>query len=94
MLHNDNPLKQGLLDEEPDDVDVYGYDAQGPSCLGEDNNVVVVEPIHFEHTQLIEEFVLANLDPLKESSEMGVDIYCDALAMVIRKSEEISSSGF
>jgi hypothetical protein len=35
MLHTGNLLAQGLLDEEPDDSNIYGYDAQGPSSLGE-----------------------------------------------------------
>ncbi|PFX34383.1 hypothetical protein AWC38_SpisGene629 [Stylophora pistillata] len=53
MLHGDNPLSHGLLDEEPSDVNFYGYDAQGPTCLGDDNNVVV-KPIEFEFTELLE----------------------------------------
>lgn len=56
MLHSDNPLAQGLLDEQPDDLEYYGYDPDGPTCMGEDNNVVV-EPIECDHAQAIESYV-------------------------------------
>jgi hypothetical protein len=89
MLHGDNPLARGLLDEEPDDQGVYGYDAQGPSCLGEDNNVVV-EPIDFDNKEIIELYVLDNVDPLRESSELGVDIFCEVLRLILEKIEQMS----
>jgi hypothetical protein len=31
MMHVDNPLSQGELDENPDDIELYGYDPDGPS---------------------------------------------------------------
>lgn len=80
MLHSDNPLAQGLLDEQPDDLEYYGYDPDVPTCMGEDNNVVV-EPIECDHAQAIESYVLSYLDPIKESSDMAVDIFCEALDM-------------
>ncbi|XP_068723738.1 uncharacterized protein [Montipora capricornis] len=41
MFHADNPLAHGLLDEEPPDMEIYGYDPQGPSPTGSDNHVVI-----------------------------------------------------
>ena len=48
LMHGQNPLACGLVDEEPDDLATYGYDAQGPSGFGDDNNAVV-EPINIDH---------------------------------------------
>lgn len=90
MLHSDNPLSHGLLDEEPSDVNFYRYDAQGPTCLGDDNNVV--EPIEFEHIELLESYVLASVDPLVESNDMRVDLFCKALDIVQAKVQEIYAS--
>jgi len=44
MMHTNNPLAHEGVDGEPDDLELYGYDPEGPSPLEEDNNVVV-EPI-------------------------------------------------
>ena len=90
MLHSDNPLSHGLLDEEPSDVNFYGYDAHGPTSLGDDNNVVL-EPIEFEHIELLESYVLASVDPLADSNDMGVDLFCKAL-LVQAKVQEIYAS--
>ena len=77
MLHTDNP-SCGLLDEDPNDLSFYGYDAQGPTTLGEDNNVIV-ETIEVEQNEILKSYVLASVDPLSESEDMGVDIFCKAL---------------
>ena len=76
---------EGLTDEDPGDLSMYGYDAQGPSCLEGDNNVVV-EPIEFDFKDAVEAYILDNVDPLRESNELGVDIYCEVLRMVTYKS--------
>ena len=91
MMHADNPLAEGLLDEEPNDLTMFGYDAQGPSCLGEENNIVV-EPIDFDYKALIESYVLDNLDPLKETSELGIDIFCEALNLILYRIAQLSSA--
>ena len=41
MMHANNPLAHGDVDGEPDDIQLYGYDPEGPSPSEEDNNVVV-----------------------------------------------------
>ncbi|CAH3176302.1 unnamed protein product, partial [Porites lobata] len=40
MMHANNPLAHGDVDGEPDDIQFYGYDPEGPSPSEEDNNVV------------------------------------------------------
>lgn len=85
MMHPNNPLAQGQLDSvETDDLEMYGYDTDGPSPISEDNNVIV-EPIDIGDEEVIKSFVLQRLDPLKPSMEMGVDIYCQALDLVLYK---------
>ena len=88
MLHSDNPLSHGLLDEEPSDVNFYGYEAHGPTCLGDDNNVVL-EPIEFEHIELLESYVLASVDPLADSNDMGVDLFCKALSSASKSTRNL-----
>ena len=80
MIHDNNPLAHGLVDEEPDDLAMYGYDAQGSSSSRQENNVVV-EPIDLDNEELIKAYILDKIDPLKESSELGVDIYCEVLSL-------------
>lgn len=91
MFHADNPLSRGLPDEEPSDLDMYGYDPQGPTPTGSDNHVVV-DPVYLSHGDLLKLFVLEQLDPLMRSSEMGADIYMEALELVFQRLEELTDS--
>ena len=92
MMHVDNPLSQGELDENPDDIEFYGYDPDGPSTQEESNNVVIVEPIVVNADRhIIEAFVLERIDPLRNSTEFGIDIYREALELVIFKINELIS---
>ena len=45
MMHVDNPLSHGQLEENPDDIEFYGYDPDGPSTQEESSNHVAVEPV-------------------------------------------------
>ena len=89
MLHPENPLAHAQLDEDPNDMEMYGHDPHGPSPVGSDNNVVV-EAVNVDHEDLLTSFVLENLDPLRQSSEMGVDIYTEALERVLLKIVELT----
>lgn len=89
MLHANNPLARGLLDEQPEELAMYGYDAEGPSSSNHENNVVV-DPINLDNQDLMEAYILENIDPLKESNEMGVDIYCEVLSLVQEKFSELN----
>ena len=53
--------------------------------------MVVLEPIEFEHIELLESYVLASVDPLADSNDMGVDLFCKAL-LVQAKVQEIYAS--
>ena len=80
MMHVDNPLSHGQLDENPDDIEFYGYDPDGPSTQEESSNHVVVEPVVIDADRnRVETFVLERVDPLKNSSEFGIDIYIKKL---------------
>ena len=92
MMHVDNPLSQGELDENPDDIEFYGYDPDGPSTHEESSNVVIVEPIVVNADRhIIGAFVLERIDPLRDSTEFGIDIYREALELVIFKINELIS---
>ena len=70
MMHHDNPLSNGEIDEEPYDFEYYGNDPYGPTPLDSDNNVVV-EEIDLGENYLLQSFVLERVD----SSHVGIDIF-------------------
>ena len=92
MFHADNLLAHRLLDEEPPDMEIYGYDPQGPSPTGSDNHVFI-DPGDISHVDLLKSFVLEHLDPLRPSTEMGADIYTEALDLVLQRLEQLADSG-
>lgn len=92
MFHADNPLSHGLLDEEPSDMEIYGYDPQGPSPVGTDNDVVI-DTVDLGHGDLLKSFVLEHLDPQRPSTEMGAEIYTEALKLVFQRLEQLADSG-
>ena len=87
MMHEKNPLANMQLDEDPDDLEYYGYDSQGPSPL-EDNGEVVVPEIRLDHSEEIKSFVLQNLNPLSPLNSMAVDIYMNAPQLVKTKIDD------
>lgn len=89
MMHERNPLAHAHLDDDPDDLECYGYDAQGPSPL-EDNGGVVVSEVILDNNEEILSFVLENLDPLSPSNDMGVDIFVNALQLVKNRIRELN----
>lgn len=91
MFHPDNPLAHAELDEEPDDLEMYGHDPYGPSSAGSDNNVVV-EEVHLPQDDLLTSFIHETVDLLRQSDEMGVDIYTEALELLVLKIDELTNS--
>lgn len=89
MMHPDNPLSHGQLDEDVPDLAMYGYDAQGPSTIDTDNNVVI-EPVVLHNGDALKSFVLENIDPLSHSYDMGIDLYMEALELILLKIEELN----
>ena len=53
------------------------YDPEGPSPSEEDNNVVV-ELISLDKRLSIECYVLDVVDPLTQSTQLGIDLYIQA----------------
>ena len=83
MFHADNPLAHGLLDEEPPDMEIYGYDPQGPSPTGRDNHVVI-DPVDISH-------LFWNI--WIRCRYQGADIYTEALDIVLQRLEQLADSG-
>ena len=80
MMNAENQLAHEGLDDTPDDLQFYGYDPNGPSPF-EDSDNVVVSPIYHETTAEILT-ILQTVDPLRPSTEMGIDVYLDALGLL------------
>lgn len=87
MLHANNPLAHGSLDDEPDDPEIYGYDPEGPSP--QEHNNVVVEPVTLDNSILLESYVLEIIDPLRPSTQLGIDIYTQALELLRERMDQI-----
>jgi hypothetical protein len=82
MLHDDNPLSHGCLDEDPDDLVFYGYDPQGPSPFDDSDNNVTVSPVEISKEDEVLQILKQEIDPLASSTEMGMEIYMNALDLV------------
>lgn len=82
MLHDDNPLSHGGLDEDPNDLVFYGHDPQGPSPFDDSDNNVTVSPIEIPKQDEVLQILKQEIDPLKSSTDMGMDIYINALDLV------------
>ena len=63
-----------------------GYDPEGPFPSEEDNNVVV-EPISLDKRHSIECYVLDVVDPLTQSTHLGIDLYIHALDLDMDRME-------
>ena len=63
MLHHDNTLPHGQVQEQPSTMELYGYDPQGPSSTASDDDDVV-EAVNLGVNDLLELFVLKRVDPL------------------------------
>ena len=82
MLDPNNPLAVGDIDDEVDNTTGYGVDVDGPSPFEISDNVVV-DPLQTDFDQeLIKNMVYAHIDPLKESTEMGVNLFKDSLDLI------------
>jgi len=80
MMQPDNPLSNA----KSYDFEYYGDDPDGPTPFDSDNNVVV-EEIDLGQHDSVQSFVLERVDPLRESSQMEVDIFQEALELVTVK---------
>ena len=81
MIHSNNQLAHRDIDEEPTDVQLYGYDPEGPSPSEENNNVV--ESIPLDNKDILESYVLDVVDPLTMSTQLVIDLYTQTLILVM-----------
>lgn len=81
MMHANNPICHGDVNGEPDYIELYGCDPEGPSPSEQDNSIVV-KPVTLDNTQSAESYVLDVVDPQMYSIELGTDIYIQALQLV------------
>ena len=91
MMHENNPLVHGGVDGDPNDLQLFGYDPDGPATSEEVNNVVV-EPVPLDDMDLFQSHVLEALDSLMRSTELGVDLYHQALELVMEKLHQLKNN--
>ena len=93
MMNPNNPLANGNTDDDPEDLTFYGEDPECPLPLEESNNNVEVFPAQLSNVNTDE--LTADLtnavDSLQESSCFGIDIYAQALEIVVQKLEQYNS---
>ena len=76
MLNEESPLKDGLLDQDPPNFEIFGIDPDAPSPFDEGNNNVTVEPVSLPvDLHVMRSHLNECINPLKESQDMGIDIY-------------------
>ena len=93
MLNPSNPLANGQLDDDPENLDAYGEDLQGPiPSFSEDGNIVVVSPDLIPHHEQIAAHVYQSIHPNRVSTQMGIDVYIETLDLVINKLAELSNT--
>ena len=75
MLNEGNPLARGQLDEDPNDLEFYGVDPDGPPPFEDSNNNVFGPPVTLpvEH-QSVQEKVLEQIEPLTSSTQIDMTL--------------------
>lgn len=93
MTNSANPLANGDLDDEPDDIPFYGEDPNGPTPFEQTNNCVVVTPAELPDINSREfiTFLEHSVNPLEESVSFGIDIFTEALTAAVERLEQIWS---
>ena len=79
ILDSNSPLPNGALDEDPQDLDLYAEGPHGPTPFEGSGNNVIVSTVELSDADAISSSVFQLIDPLAESSEMGIDIFVRAL---------------
>ena len=64
MMHANNPISHGDVNGEPDYIELYGCDPEGPSPSEQDNNIVV-KPVTLDNRQSAESILCWMLLTLK-----------------------------
>ena len=72
----------GIPRDSSSNINAYDKETlEGPSPSEEDNSVVV-EPISLDKRHSIESYVLDVVDPLTQSTQLGIDLYIQALDLI------------
>ena len=92
MIDPNNPLANNGLDDDPDSLELYGEDLQGPcSMFDEGTNNVVVSPDAIPHDQEVAADIYQIIDPNRNSPDMGIDIFIEVLDLVGQRMREYCS---
>ena len=70
------------LDDDPDDLQYYGIDPQGPTPI-EELSTVEVDDVTNPLTGLQNELLQETIDPLSESHDFGIDVYLQTRALIL-----------
>ena len=90
MMNSCNPLANGDLDDDPEDVMFYGEDTGHTPFEQSDNNVEVSPAQISNVTTELTNHLSNSVNPLQESSCFGVDVYVQALEIVVQTLEAYS----
>ena len=82
MSNPANPITNDLVDEEIDDIQYCGEDPESSYPIGPDVNNVVVSPVDITLAEEINNLLHNSIDPVRESPDMGIDIYLAALGLI------------
>ena len=75
-------LDHSALEDDPDDLEYYGIDPQGPTPI-EELSTVEVDGVTSPLTELQDEVLQETIDPLSESHDFGMDIYLQTRAVIL-----------
>lgn len=93
MLHPENPLARGNIEEDNLETDYLGIDPNGPSPFEDSPNDISVPNVVIEGVEMgqFKRLALERIDPLANSSDMRVDIYLLFKEFILEKISDVYS---
>ena len=85
MLKVDNPLVNGQVDDNRNDLGFYGDDSEGPAPLGNSDNFVILPELQLPNRVDVEELetqLKQSIDAPRFSPSLGIHIYTETLHLV------------
>eukprot|EP00794_Sanderia_malayensis_P006637 gene6637-7385_t len=93
MMNEHNPLAGNNGDDPVTDEELFGEDPQGPSPFEQLENNVIVSQVEIPginiHNLSID--INSQIDVLRESSQMGIDIHLETLDIIERHLQQLKS---
>ena len=77
-----NPITNDLVDEETNYIQYYVEDSEGLYPIDPDVNNVVVSAVDVPLAEKINNLMRNSTDPVRESPDMGIDIYLAVLGLI------------